>query len=73
MKELFDIKLHAWFENKQHASFIAASINPDYKFEVIKETEKAIQIDIINEHKMINNWTMWIPKSAIRNLDEVLA
>ena len=39
-------------------------LNNDYEYEIIKETEKAILIQIYCTKKTIN-WTKWIPKSAI--------
>lgn len=73
MKKLFDIKLQSWFENKQDTPFIAASVNPKYVFDVVRETEKAIQISIYKEREASKyNWKMWIPKSVIINLDEII-
>ena len=71
MKKLFDIELAGWFLNKQSDAFIAASVNAAYVYEVTKETEKAIQISIAVLPR--GEWKMWMPKSVILNLDEVLA
>jgi len=78
-KELFELKLKDWFWNKQTAAFQSASVNGAYCYEVKKETEKAIQILIYKDSKNFgnnhdtSNWTMWMPKSAIENLETVLA
>lgn len=78
-KELFELKLKDWFWNKQTAVFQSASVNGAYCYEVKKETEKAIQILIYKDSKNFgnnhdtSNWTMWMPKSAIENLETVLA
>lgn len=73
MKKLTDLTLTNWFMIKQSNAFINACINPKYTYEVINETEKAIQIRIEKPDKIelpkevayINEWKMWIPKSAI--------
>ena len=78
-KELFELKLKDWFWNKQTAAFQSAIVNGAYCYEVKKETEKAIQILIYKDSKNFgnnhdtSNWTMWMPKSAIENLETVLA
>ena len=77
-KELFELKLKDWFWNKQTAAFQAASVNGAYCYEVKKETEKAIQILIYKDNQFENNhdtsnWTMWMPKSVVENLDTILA
>lgn len=66
MNKLFDLatKLEPWFINKDKY-LLAAGCNNDYEYEIIKETEKAICIQIFCTKKTINNWTKWIPKSAI--------
>jgi len=75
MKKLFDIELAGWFLNKQSDAFIAASVNAAYVYEVTKETEKAIQISITKKDAVLprGEWKMWMPKSVILNLNEVLA
>lgn len=66
MNKLFDLvtKLEPWFTAKDKY-LLAAGCNSDYEYEIIKETEKAIQIQIYCTKKTINNWTKWIPKSVI--------
>lgn len=66
MKKLFDLAttLKPWFINKDKY-LLAAGCNNEYEYEIIAETEKAIQIQIYSTKKTINNWTKWIPKSAI--------
>ena len=78
MKKLITLKLQNWFEYKQTDAFINASANGAYTFTVEKETEKAIMIQIRKDgketwNKMLKPWTMWIPKSAVLNLAEVMA
>lgn len=78
MKKLITLKLATWFEIKQKDAFHSASCNAHYFYEVTKETEKAIQITILKDGektwaKMMSPWTMWIPKSAIINISEVVA
>lgn len=75
MKKLFDIELVGWFLMKQSSAFMAASVNSAYVYEVINETEKAIQISITKKDAVLprGEWKMWLPKSVIKNLDEVLA
>ena len=65
MTKLFDLatKLEPWFINKDKY-LLSAGCNNDYEYEIIKETEKAILIQIYCTKKTIN-WTKWIPKSAI--------
>jgi len=68
MNKLFDFatNLELWVVNKDKY-FAAAACNSDYYYEVIKETDKAICIQIYSSKKKIKNWTKWIPKSAINN------
>ena len=66
MMKLFDLvtTLEPWFLAKDKY-LAAAGCNNNYEYEIIKETEKAIQIQIYSSKKTINNWTKWIPKSVI--------
>ena len=78
MKKLITLRLETWFEKKQRDAFHNASCNAHYFFEVTKESEKAIQITILKDGAetwgcMEKPWTMWIPKSAVLNLAEVMA
>lgn len=63
-----------WFLMKQsNAALINASNYTDWEYEVIKETEKAIQIKLDRPNRIsFNDWNQWIPKSAIENLNKVL-
>lgn len=74
MKKLVDLNLKDWFIMKQSKAFIEVSINPKWTYEVINETEKAIQIKIDKPNRLdcldpivakLSEWKMWIPKSAI--------
>ena len=71
MKKLIDLRLKPWFEEKQSDAFVSAGANAAYTFEVIKETEKAIQISIYKRGKEMD-WKMWFPKSVVTNLEEVM-
>lgn len=46
MKKLVDLNIEGWFLMKNKV-FTTASINVDYDYEVVKETEKAVQIKIL--------------------------
>ncbi len=74
MKEFRKIKFANWFENKlmKESYNTCAMVNDGFTFEVIKETEKALQIKIINTKKLCSFWNIWCPKSAIENIDYVL-
>ena len=75
MKKLHEMEFKLWFLMKQsNAALINASNYTDWEYEVIKETEKAIQIklDRPNRSSLKADWHQWIPKSAIENLSEVL-
>lgn len=74
MKDFREIKFVTWFKNKlmQDAWNTSAMVNDDFTFEVAKETEKAIQLKVINTNKLANSWTIWCPKSAIENIDYIL-
>lgn len=66
MDKLANLRLERWFLDKQSEAFVTASVNTAYKYEIAKETEKAIQIKIIRESAMpVSDWLVWIPKSAI--------
>lgn len=72
-----ELVLKSWFVDKQPDSFLSAHVNGAYRFEVKKESEKAVQIRIFKQDKFSDtydssNWFVWIPKSVIDNL-EVLA
>ena len=69
MKKLSSIELELWFTNKDKY-LTAAMCNASYFYEVVTETEKAVQIKIESSswndyQKATKNWTKWIPKSAI--------
>jgi hypothetical protein len=69
MAKLNELKLEGWFTNKDRY-LLAALANNAYEYEIIGETEKAIQIKIISKdwskyEAATKNWTKWIPKSAI--------
>lgn len=74
MKKLTSLELKEWFVAKISTPLAAASVNTDYGYEIIKETEKAIQIRIVNTKKAIKTgeWLEWIPKSAIKSEEEVV-
>lgn len=65
------IKFENWFENKlmKDSWNTSAMVNDGFTYEVIKETEKAVQIEITNTHKLASSWTIWAPKSAIKNIE----
>lgn len=73
MKQFSKIQFVGWFIGKMKDWTVAASINPKYKYEIEKETEKAIQLHIFIENAISNGWYEWFPKSAIINIDEVLS
>lgn len=74
MKTLSSIRLKPWFMNKQETSWIAMSVNPAYTFTIEKETEKAIEIKVHCESRpLFCEFTKWLPKSVIENLEEVKA
>lgn len=69
MKKLNDLEISNWFLFKDKY-LTAAYVNDSYEYEIIAETEKAIQIKIISKdwsklEAARKNWTKWIPKSAI--------
>ena len=59
-------RLPMWFINKDKY-LLAAACNVAFTYEVVAETEKAIQIEITNNSKaMHNKFTKWIPKSIMQ-------
>ena len=75
MKEFRNIKFKEWFENKlmKEAWNTHAMVNDGFTFEVVRETEKALQIKINNTKKLLSHWEIWCPKSAIENIEYVMA
>lgn len=71
MKDFRKIKFAKWFENKlmKDPWNTAAMVNNGFEFEVLKETEKAVQIKIINTNKFMSSWNIWAPKSSIENIE----
>lgn len=67
-KKLMSLDLKQWFYDK-NVPLLMASVNVDYYYTIEKETEKAVQIKIINikrsENSLKKDWFVWIPKSAI--------
>lgn len=65
-RQLADLNFKMWWFDKQSTPFIHASVNAAYTYDVIRETEKAIQIRI-NKPSIFDDgsWKMWIPKSVI--------
>lgn len=74
MKDFRSIKFARWYENKlmKDAWNVSALTNDGFAFEVEKETEKAVNIKVINTNKINSFWNIWAPKSAIENLDEIM-
>ena len=69
MKKLNDLKIAQWFLFKDNY-LTAAYVNEAYEYEIIAETEKAIQINIISKdwsklEAARKSWKKWIPKSAL--------
>ena len=65
---LFDLvqRLKDWFVEKNEA-LLCAGVYVDWTYEVVKETEKAIQfkLDRPRRSKLKSDWLIWIPKSII--------
>lgn len=69
MMKMTELKLAGWFRSKDNC-LLAALCDKSYEYEIINETEKAIQIRIISTkwskyERAMKDWTKWIPKSAI--------
>lgn len=69
--EFSELKLVDWFDQKlmKDAWNLSAMVSTGFPVEVEKETEKAVKIKITNTHKMCSHWSLWIPKSAILNIE----
>lgn len=73
-KKFCEVKFKSWIIEKLESWVVAASVNTAYRFEVLKETEKAVQLHIFNPNNKLNNgFDKWLPKSSIENLGWVLA
>ena len=74
MKDFRDVQFVGWFENKllEEPWNASAMVNDGFTYEVVRETEKAILIEVKNTHKRGSSWTIWAPKSAVINLEEVM-
>lgn len=58
--------LPMWFINKDKY-LLAAACNVAFTYEIVAETEKAIQIEVTNNAKALHNtFTKWIPKSIMQ-------
>lgn len=68
MRKLSTLNFELWFLNKNPA-LCAVACNASYTYEIIKETEKAMQvkIDSPERSKLKAEWIQWIPKSAVSN------
>ena len=71
MTEFRDLQFESWFENKlmKDTWNVSAMVNDGFTAEIVKETEKAVQIKITNTHKVLSHWELWCPKSAIKNIE----
>lgn len=66
MKTLWELQIKPWAMKSE--ALLSASVNIDYKYEVVNETEKAIQIHIFKSHLghvVDHDWKVWLPKSAV--------
>ena len=67
MKTLWELKIKTWAIKS--TALLNAIVNIAYCYEVVNETEKAIQIHIVRKtvHGNIvdHDWKVWLPKSAV--------
>ena len=73
MKKFSEVRFEYWYAVKMGIKAVNAQANGDYTYSVEKETDKAVQLRIVKRNDSIeNSFTIWAPKSAIENLDDVL-
>lgn len=71
---LHELELAPWVWAKNRALCAVANWN-DNLFEIVNESEKAIQIKIIQPskgevyEKLHGEWLQWLPKSAVLNIE----
>lgn len=67
MKRLWDLQIKLWAMKSN--ALLSASVNTEYFYEVVNQTEKAIQIHIVRKTNRGNtidhDWKVWLPKSAV--------
>lgn len=73
MKQFSTLKIKTWWADKNLPHYYSMAINPDFQFEIVNESEKAIQIEVSRKSQPLYcPWKKWMPKSVIQNLEEVL-
>ncbi len=66
LREELENKLPMWFLERD-VYLAAALCNVDYKFEQVRETERAIEVKITySKNNLTSPWTKWIPKSLLK-------
>lgn len=73
MKKVSELVFEGWYQEiiwKKDTPFTMIQSNASYTYEVVKETEKAVQIKIDSKERspLKPDWFKWIPKSAIIRL-----
>lgn len=73
MKRFCDVSFESWFVNKMESWEISSLANAEFVYTIEKQTEKAICFRVQRKNDVFDkHFNVWAPKSAVRNLEEVL-
>lgn len=73
MKRFCDVSFESWFVNRMKSREISFLANAEFVYTIEKQTEKAICFRVQRKNDVFDkHFNVWAPKSAVRNLEEVL-